>query len=299
MPPATPTPTLTPSADLPVVELLQLGPAPDLAIEVPHGATSLAEYRGLRARLQGALPDDLEAFFCVNTDAGAPEVARALAERRAARGRGTLIVRCRVPRTFVDCNRELDPARPPAQVGGITPGMAPYIRDPADRELLFDLHRRYLEATAAALEPVMAAGGRALLLHTYAPRSVDVVVDDQIVPALRAAWAEPERWPLRPEADLIGQLPDGRWDVPAEDRGAMVRAFAEEGLQLTLGATYPLHPVTVAHRWAARWPGRVRCVELRRDLLADPWRPFDEQRISGAAAQRFARALQRALDGEA
>jgi hypothetical protein len=48
-------------------------------------------------------------------------------------------------------------------------------------------------------------------------------------------------------------------------------------------------------------PGRALCVEVRRDLLADPFEPFAEMRIGNAAVERlagpFARALRRWWDG--
>jgi hypothetical protein len=48
-------------------------------LEVPHGATRRAELDGLAALLRGQLPRGLDAFFHVNTDEGAPEVALAAA----------------------------------------------------------------------------------------------------------------------------------------------------------------------------------------------------------------------------
>jgi hypothetical protein len=44
----------------------------------------------------------------------------------------------------------------------------------------------------------------------------------------------------------------------------------------------------VAFGHVVRWPGRVLCVEVRRDLLADPFRPFAEQHISPASVSRLA-----------
>ena len=50
--------------------------APDYLFEIPHGATSHEHYMAIRRRLVGRLPDDLEAFYFVNTDVGAFECAR-------------------------------------------------------------------------------------------------------------------------------------------------------------------------------------------------------------------------------
>src|SRR5262245_51757336 len=76
----------------------------DLVIEVPHGATATADFTALAAQLTSPLPDDLVAFFHVNTDAGAPELAMAIAERFVADepARTASVLRCRIPRTFID-----------------------------------------------------------------------------------------------------------------------------------------------------------------------------------------------------
>jgi hypothetical protein len=46
---------------------------------------------------------------------------------------------------------------------------------------------------------------------------------------------------------------------------------------------------------AARWPGRTLCVEVRRDLLADPWDPFVEMVISPTHTARLAAPLAAAI----
>ena len=74
--------------------------APDLVIEIPHGATTTADFTSLEAQLRSPLPDALVDFFHVNTDAGAPELAVAVAHRLVALepARSVAILRCRVPR---------------------------------------------------------------------------------------------------------------------------------------------------------------------------------------------------------
>ena len=52
---------------------------PSLLIEIPHGATTAEHYLAARRRMRGDLPADLEQFFFVNTDAGAPECAERIA----------------------------------------------------------------------------------------------------------------------------------------------------------------------------------------------------------------------------
>ena len=68
----------------------------DWLIEIPHGATRRAHFEALAPQLKSALPDGLIDFFFVNTDAGAPELAFALAERLVA-ARPTSRRSCRAP----------------------------------------------------------------------------------------------------------------------------------------------------------------------------------------------------------
>src|SRR5262245_36015670 len=79
---------------------------PDLLIEVPHGATKTEDFTSLAALLKSPLPDSLIDFFYVNTDAGAFELGEAVATKllEAEPRRSVAILRCRIPRTFIDCN---------------------------------------------------------------------------------------------------------------------------------------------------------------------------------------------------
>ncbi|HEY4223908.1 MAG TPA: hypothetical protein VGO62_21280, partial [Myxococcota bacterium] len=108
-----------------VVEVSAFGAdksAPDLVLEVPHGATKRAHFDALRAQLKGgSFPDDLVDFFFVNTDVGAPEVAYALAHEIVKRDatQRVLVLHCQIPRTFIDCNRVIDAStRPSASTPG-------------------------------------------------------------------------------------------------------------------------------------------------------------------------------------
>ena len=62
------------------------------------------------------------------------------------------------------------------------------------------------------------------------------------------------------------------------------------------GVTYPLHPSTLAHGHVVRCPGRALCVEVRRDLLADPFTPFAQMRIGAEKTERLAAAFAPALE---
>jgi len=268
--------------------------APTLLVEVPHGATRTAEYRALEARLKSPLPEALVDFFHVNTDAGAPELAvavarRFVADRPSARA---VVLRCRIPRTFIDCNRRLDATPEAFREGKVTPGLMPWITDPDDRALLMTLHARYVAEVERAAS-TLGRDGAMLLLHTYAPRSVDVSVDVDIVPNLRRAYTpevEPT-WPLRPEVDVIHRDLDGVPHAPPAALAALRDGLAAVGVAVADGATYPLHPSTLAWDHVRRHPGRTLCVEVRRDLVAAPFSPFEEMVIDPALVERFAGPL--------
>src|SRR4051794_17258256 len=82
----------------------------DLVIEIPHGATQTADYTAVATRLTSPLPGGLVDFFHATPDAGAPELAIATARRFTAADptRGVAVLRSRIPRTFIDCNRRVD-----------------------------------------------------------------------------------------------------------------------------------------------------------------------------------------------
>ncbi len=275
----------------------------DLLVEVPHAAWRRAHYDAVAAHLRGPFPPDLRAFFHVNTDVGAEAlgltIAKGVVERPA--GRRARVLACRVPRTFVDCNREL-PADDGASLrgGAMTPGLASYVTDPDDRQLLSDLHRAYQAAAHAAYRDTCGAGGLALTPHTYAPRSVEVdAIGADIVEVLRACWAEPERWPLRPAVDLITATAEQTLADP-DLVTQVVQGLSTLDIPATQNDTYHLHPATSAHHHSRRHPGQVLCVEVRRDLLLEAWTPFQEQRLDAAAIDRlagpFIDALHVALD---
>ena len=267
---------------------------PALLIEVPHGATRPRDYHDLQPRLVGPLPADLDHFFYVNTDIGAPECADWLARALADRGHGVLVLRCGVPRTFIDCNRVAAGAVPGVVVDGLTPAVASYITDPADKLLLEDLHVRYHSLVARAYARVCGRGGLGLQLHSYAPRSVGIdVVDEHIVRALHRAY-EPDlytTWPERPPVDLITAGPDQRVLAHPGMVAAVQAGYAALGITAGENITYRLHPATMGYHYAALYPAQLLCVELRRDLLADPFVPFGESPISPARVARMSAPL--------
>lgn len=276
------------------------GRPPALLVEVPHGADRRAHYDALRARLVGDLPADLHVFFHVNTDVGAWDYGRRAAERviEARPDRSALLVRCLIPRTFVDANR-LEDATDELASGGLTAGVAPYVRDPRDVALLLDLHRAYVGLAERAYALVCEAGGLALTPHTYGPRTLGIAkVDDSIVDELRKAhqpsvW---EQWPMRAEIDLITRSPDGTRYAPEGVADRLLERYRALGFHAVEAGTYTLHPSTQGWRWATRYPGQVLCLEVRRDLLVERYAPFEEMRVVPAAADRVAAPLAAEID---
>ena len=120
---------------------------------------------------------------------------------------------------------------------------------------------------------------------------------EAIVPNLRAAYA-PDRvgtWPLRPPLDVIGRTLDGVDHAPAAVVAALTAAAAALDLEVATGRTYPLHPSTQAYGHVLARPGRALCVEVRRDLLAEPFTPFAEMTIGAAQVARLAQPLAAAV----
>lgn len=259
----------------------------DWLIEVPHGADEPQHYRFVEALLQSPLPDDLIAFFQVNTDVGSWALGRALVEGLEARGERVCAIRCGIPRTFIDVNRVLTD-----EEQGFTPGLQPWITAPEDRLLLTSLHVAYTSVVRAAYHDICGRGGKALIPHTYAPRTVPITtVDATIVEQLRSFY-DTERigdCPLRPELDFITLTPEGE-DLAIPGVPRLVDALADVGVQAEVGGSYVLHPVTMGARWSHDHPGQVLCFEVRRDLVTE-WTPFQPQPLRSDRIEAIAAAL--------
>jgi predicted N-formylglutamate amidohydrolase len=276
------------------VEQLGAGEGVDVVVEVPHGADRMTHFDALRARLSGRLPDGLHEFFAVNTDVGAWQLGRRVAERLAGGGWRVLALRCLVPRTFIDCNR-IEEAVDELAGGGMTASVPSYVREPADRELLLGLHRQYVGAVEQALA---ALGPRGFLFmpHTYGPVTLGIErVDDDIVTNLRAAHADLARWPVRPEVDLITRTADGAMHAAPAVVERVAAAYRAAGVQVGDNATYHMHPATLGHRWATRLPGRTFSLEIRRDLLVREWTWNRENQVDPGAVDRFAAPIAAAI----
>jgi len=277
-------------------------PNAELLIEVPHGATERRHYEDLRRQLRSPLAANLIDFFFVNTDIGAPEAAALLAQLIRAAGMPVTMLRSWIPRTFVDCNRELyaDPAD--LKRGGFTAAIPSYVTEEADRVLLAGLHGQYTALADLLQEEVCGNGGKAILLHTYAPRTVGVEVDADIGAAIRRAY-EPgnwEKWAERPDVEVITKTPEGEDFSPRELIADLQARYRKIGIELAENATYQMHSGTLGHRYSSRYPGRVLCIELNREKLGDPWQPFAETRMhEGRLRDRVAVLAQAILEARA
>ena len=275
---------------------------PDLLIELPHGATRTADFERVRRRLISEFPDQLEAYFYVNTDVGSYECAGEIAKSLVDSTSGdrvlgkVLILRSLIPRTFIDCNRVVVPAS--ESRGKMTPALPGYVKAPEDRRVLQEMHARYQAVAQRAYDRICGQGGVGLQIHTYAPRSVGIDrIDANIVRALREAYRPEvyETWERRPDVDIISEAGDGTLLAPPDLVAAVKRAFAEIGVEACENATYRLHAETMGYEFSARFAGRVMCVEINRALLADPFSPFEEMRISPQKVERMSAPIVRAL----
>ncbi len=295
---------------------------PDLLFEVPHGATRRSHFDAVRHQLSGDLPEDLVDFFFVNTDVGATEVARRVAElvaglpagsglrdflgpdlrRQVARlpPRKILVLRCLIPRTFIDTNRIVD-AGSVGSGTGLSPAVHEYIREKQDAERLYLLYARYQSVAEAAYELVCGSGGLALIPHTYAPKTVSVESHDEgIGSALRKAY-EPEqyeKWHRRPAVDILSEGPDGVKLAPPCLAEAIKSNYARIGIRATENVSYQLHPATMGYRRSERYPAQVLCLEIARDLLAEPFAPFEEMRIGERKVETMSAPVAAALVAE-
>lgn len=263
-----------------------------LFVDVPHGATRKADYDAVFANLKGALPAQLEHFFFVNTDIGAPEGAAWLGKTLQARGINVVVARCLIPRTFIDPNRVVALGDAEGKVkDGLTAAVPAYLTNADDLAWLGHEHARYHSAIDAAyLEVCRGKNGLAVQLHSYSPRSVGIEkVDADIVNALHAAYV-PEvyaTWPERPPVDLITATKDGSFRTAPRLVDALLAEYAKAGIDAKENATYHLAPAAMGMVYAQQYPDQVVCVELNRGLVAEPFVPFGVSPISDEKVARM------------
>jgi hypothetical protein len=270
-----------------------------LLIEVPHGATRKSDYDLLAARLKSPLPAQLEHFFFVNTDIGAPEGAQWLGRTLCAQGFGVVVARCLIPRTFIDTNRVITKSEGGKLVGGMTPAVPGYISDAGDAAMLVIMHSVYHRLVSAAYASICGqAKGLALQLHSFAPKSVNIEKTDAgIVEALHQAYV-PEvyaKWPDRPAVDLISATEDGSFKSAPHLATALRAEYLKVGIQAEENATYHLHPATMGLVYARAHPDQVLCVELNRGRVADPFVPFGVSPIGAAQIEQMTAPIGKVL----
>jgi len=180
----------------------------------------------------------------------------------------------------------------------MSPGLPPWVRDASDQRLLLERYNAYRDVAAAAFETTCGAGGLGVCVHTYAPRSVDVPIDDKIGQHMRAAYAADRvsSWPLRAAFDLITHDPAGREIASPRLARAAESELGAAGFEVVRNNAYSLHEVTLAHEFATRHRGQTLCFEARRDLLVPEFTPFREMtpdpvRVARAAAPLAAAVL--------
>lgn len=273
---------------------------PLLIIELPHGATRTEHYMNMAKEIKGDLVQDLIHFFYVNTDVASPELAFALAELvvQSFPKHVVLILQSLIPRTLIDCNRILTDDQSLYKKGKVTPGIPTYIRNSADKKWLIERHQLYQNEVSKGIDYCCGNGGRALFLHTYAPKSVGIEqVDDDIVNQLHWAYSPEvyERWPFRPQVDFITQPPNDEILCDTKWHSASDLFLKTANFIPGTGESYPLHPVTTAYHHSKKYPGQTLCLEFRRDLLVKDFTPFEEMKACPEKIRRAAIPLRDAL----
>ena len=132
------------------------------------------------------------------------------------------------------------------------------------------------------------------MLHTYAPRTVDIrTIDEGLGKALRAAYRPGtyETWKVRPDVDIISATSEGVSFAPQALVAAIKRAYSRIGIDVSENETYSLHPATSGHEYSVRYPGRALCMELNRAVLADPFTPFAEMKIGADRLRRMSEPI--------
>jgi hypothetical protein len=269
-----------------------------LLIELPHGATKSEDFLWLQARLQGEYPEGLIDFFHVNTDVGSPEIAFAIANELQGKC-DVHILQSHIPRTFIDCNRVVGEGVE-YKAGGVTPATPPYVVDEHDLTLLhkaYDSYQNYAKGLYAKI--CGTHQGLALMLHTYAPRTVPITAIDQDIVGQLHAFYDTEKiqdCKLRSAVDMIYKTPSGEELSNRDWIQEMAKEFIEGGLEVANGNSYLLHPVTMAYHYAKMYPQQTLCLEIRRDLVVEKWEPFSEMKISEEKAKYFSSCVVRSLE---
>jgi hypothetical protein len=288
---------------------------PDVLIELPHGATKAMHLDRAKAHARHYPGDRFDKFFFANTDQGSSEYGLHLAEclcnpawfqqqqkhfsaafvkmlQERAAGMRVLIVRALLPRTLVDVNRvwELGMDFQSANLTGV---VGAYIKEEDEINFFHDRYSQYQATVDRAHALICKNGGTVFNLHTYAPISVGVPKDADIVDVLEAAY-QPEnypKFPKRPEVQLISATPTGEMLAPEPLCSELMTHFTEAGFQIKQNDPFNLHPAAACSRRAAQYPGQVVVIEVSRKLLASPFNPFIEMHIDPVKVDRVVKPI--------
>lgn len=271
-----------------------------LLIELPHGATKAKHFHNYEAQLSGSnYPEKLSHFFFVNTDVGSPELGMQIAKQFVEETKfGAVVIQSLIPRTFIDCNRVISLSKEEYKKGGVTPGIQPYVVDPTDIELLTENYAQYQKIVKKSYQTICQGGGFALMLHTYAPRTVGIdKIDAQIVDNLHRVYQPDlyQTWPIRPEIDFITTTLDNQRLAPSELIEQMSAKLKQANFEVAEGKSYPLHPSTTAFFHASTYPNQTLCIEIRRDLLVSEFKPFEQMDIATQKVERVCFPIANAL----
>ena len=287
-----------------ICEITTFSCSPDLPIrlliELPHGATKAKHFENYRQQLLGTtFPQDLAHFFFVNTDVGTPELGMQIAKQFASNTTfGAVVIKSLIPRTFIDCNRVIALSADDYKKGGVTPGIPPYVTNQTDLQFLTEQYTKYQKQAQILYEDICQIGGFALMLHSYAPKTVGIAtIDDQIVKNLHRVY-QPDlykTWPTRPEIDFITTTLENQRLAPGKLIDQMSTLLREDGFEVEEGKSYPLHPSTTAFSHASSYPDNTLCMEVRRDLLATEFTPFSEMNICQQKVERISVPVSKAL----
>jgi predicted N-formylglutamate amidohydrolase len=95
--------------------------------------------------------------------------------------------------------------------------------------------------------------------------------------------------------DIISETMDGVRLAPTDLVASIIEKLTADEIEVSENATYRLHPASTGHSHSARFPQQVVCLEIRRDLLADPFVPFAAMHISQVKVTRMANPIAAAL----
>lgn len=283
---------------------------PDVLIELPHGATKGIHLQRAKAFTRQYPGDRYDKFFYANTDQGSPEYGLHFAEclcnpawveqhqhqfeasavaflkAKAARMR-VLMIRALLPRTVVDVNRVWQMDRD-FQAANFTGVVGSYITDSDELAAIHQLYQQYQATVDRAHALVCGNGGVVFNLHTYAPISVAVPKDADIVDVLESAY-QPENYPTfprRPEIQLITATPDGEVLAPVQLCAELVSRLQAADFEVVENDPFNLHPAAACSQRAAQYPGKVLVIEISRSLLASVFNPFIEMHIDPLKVDR-------------